>query len=190
MLVTAEGIEVQAHAVVLLAVPYLSDAIRELRHKRLDDSELMTIAVPELRADAVRAALRFAYSGTFEMPDEVHQTVHLLQCAAAFQMVPLIRACARTLERMLAPECVAEVWEASEVVTIDMLGVKALAEALEEALKVNASLTDFDISENNHTSQAAGALRLAVKDCKRLKLHTGPDVDTSVTCPPPFCLYG
>lgn len=126
VLVTAEGIEVQAHAVVLLAVPYLSDAIRELRHKRLDDSELMTIAVPELRADAVRAALRFAYSGTFEMPDEVHQTVHLLQCAAAFQMVPLIRACARTLERMLAPECVAEVWEASDVHDLDRLKTKCL----------------------------------------------------------------
>ena len=41
-------------------------------------------------------------------------------------MVPLVRACARTLEGMLGPECVAEVWEASHVHLLDRLKTKCL----------------------------------------------------------------
>jgi hypothetical protein len=40
------------HAVVLLSVPYLCTAIRELRHKRMDDSELMTVQLTECHAGA------------------------------------------------------------------------------------------------------------------------------------------
>ncbi len=37
---------------VLLSVPYLCTAIRELRHKRMDDSELMTVQLTECHAGA------------------------------------------------------------------------------------------------------------------------------------------
>lgn len=63
VLVCAGDLEVQGHGVVLLSVPYLCAAIRELRHKRLDDSELMTVQLPDCEQAAVRSALRFTYSG-------------------------------------------------------------------------------------------------------------------------------
>mmetsp|Transcript_80705 Transcript_80705/g.130798 ORF Transcript_80705/g.130798 Transcript_80705/m.130798 type:complete len:902 (-) Transcript_80705:41-2746(-) len=126
VLVGEEGLEVQAHAVVLLSVPFLSTVIRELRHKRVDDSEIITVRLPLCEQDAIRSALRFVYSGVFEAPESVQPTLELLQCAATLQLVPLARACARTLETMLSPECVAEVWEASHVHELDRLKTKCL----------------------------------------------------------------
>jgi hypothetical protein len=97
---------VPGHAVVLLSVPFLCDAIREQRHKRIDDSEILTIPLPECTAEAVRAALRFAYSGVYEAPAGVLPALALLQCAATLQMVPLLRACA-----VRAGGAGREVWE-------------------------------------------------------------------------------
>ena len=63
ILVGKDKLEVQGHAVVLLSVPFLCTAIRELRHKRMDDSDIMTVNLPDCEQDAIRAALAFAYSG-------------------------------------------------------------------------------------------------------------------------------
>ena len=60
---TCTHLYMQGHAVILLSVPYLCTAIRELRHKRIDDGELMTVELPDCEQDAIRASLRFAYSG-------------------------------------------------------------------------------------------------------------------------------
>jgi hypothetical protein len=56
----------------------------------------------------------------------VKETLNLLRCAAKLQLVPLTRACSRSLEMMLAPECVAEVWEASHAFQLDRLKTKCL----------------------------------------------------------------
>lgn len=165
VLVCAGDLEVQGHGVVLLSVPYLCAAIRELRHKRVDDSELMTVNLPDCEQEAVRSALRFTYSGEsacpvfarglvcvgrhasffgvlprqqgspnqkecragiYDTPPTVKGALDLLRCAAKLQLVPLMRACSRTLEMMLAPECVAEVWEASHLYQLDRLKTKCL----------------------------------------------------------------
>jgi hypothetical protein len=81
VLIGARGLQVKGHAVILLSVPYLCTAIRELRHKRMDDTEPMTVELPECEQDAIRCSLRFAYSGVYEPPPAVRQTLDLLQCA-------------------------------------------------------------------------------------------------------------
>ena len=54
------------------------------------------------------------------------ETLNLVRCAAKLQLVPLTRACSRSLEMMLAPECVAEVWEASHAYQLDRLKTRCL----------------------------------------------------------------
>ena len=81
VLIGARGLQVKGHAVILLSVPYLCTAIRELRHKRMDDTEPMTVELSDCEQDAIRTSLRFAYSGVYEPPPAVRQTLDLLQCA-------------------------------------------------------------------------------------------------------------
>jgi hypothetical protein len=84
VLVCAGGAEVQGHGVVLLSVPYLCTAIRELRHKRIDDSEIMTVNLPDCEDEAVRSALRFTYSGIY------CSLVYLLRYGACLRCPPLV----------------------------------------------------------------------------------------------------
>jgi hypothetical protein len=69
---------------VLLSVPYLCTAIRELRHKRIDDSEIMTVNLPDCEDEAVRSALRFTYSGIY------CSLVYLLRYGACLRCPPLV----------------------------------------------------------------------------------------------------